>query len=75
MLALEWFVSQQLPTDDEGVNSIDVTGDLEKMAVADAHLTLIQAFDLPAQESKIVITTAGIVALGELLADEYLKVQ
>jgi len=71
--ALEWFVSQQAPTDDERVNGIDVSSDLETMAAEDTHLTLIQAFDLPGQESKLVITTAGIVALGRLLADGYLK--
>ena len=69
---LPWFVSQQPPTDDERVNGIDVTADLEKIAAADDRLLHIKAFDLPGQERKIVITTAGIVALGEVLADSYL---
>lgn len=73
MPTLRWFVSQQPPTDDASLNGIDVTGDLEQLAAADAHLTLVKAFDLPGQEQKLVITTAGIVALGERLADSYLK--
>jgi hypothetical protein len=75
MPELKWFVSQQPPTDDQSVNGIDVTRDLEKVAAADANLNLIKAFDLPGQEQKLVITTAGIAALGELLADAYRKAQ
>ena len=71
--ALKWFVSQQRPTEDESVNGIDVTADLEKLAAADANLIHIKAFELPGRESKLVISTAGIVDLGELLADSYLK--
>lgn len=71
--ALRWFVSQQAPTDHESVNGIDVTADLEKLAAADAHLIHVKAFDLPGQEQQLVITTAGIVALGERLAGSYLQ--
>ncbi len=71
--ALKWFVSQQPPTDHESVNAIDVTADLQKLAAADANLIHVQVFDLPGQEQKLVITTAGIVALGERLAVSYLK--
>lgn len=70
---LRWFVSQQPPTDDVSVNGIDVTGDIAKVAAADAHLIHVKAFDLPGQEQRLVLTTAGIVALGELIADRYLK--
>jgi len=70
---LRWFVSQQPPTDDEGVNRIDVTSALEKVASADDNLIHTKAFDLPKQEKKIVITTAGIVELGKVIAEAYLK--
>jgi hypothetical protein len=73
--ALRWYVSQQPPTDDDRVNSMDVTGDLERIAAADNNLVHIQAFDLPEQEKKFVIDTAGIVRLGELIAESYLKRQ
>ena len=72
MPALKWYVSQQPPTDHERVNSIDVTSELEKAAEADGNLIHIKAFDLPKQEKKLVIDTAGIVRLGELLAESYL---
>ena len=70
---LQWFVSQQPPTDHKSVNSIDVTAELAKLAAADTRLVHLQTFDLPGQEAKLVITAPGIVALGEALADGYLK--
>ncbi|MBP87341.1 MAG: hypothetical protein CMJ64_11575 [Planctomycetaceae bacterium] len=73
--ALKWYVSQQPPTGDERVNSIDVTSDLERIAAADVDLIHIKTFDLPEQEKKLVIDTAGIVRLGELIAESYLKQQ
>lgn len=71
--SLRWFVSQQPPTDHERVNNIDVVSMVEDMADEDPLLTLIQAFDLPGREQRLVITTPGIIELGELLADAYLK--
>ena len=71
--ALPWFVSQQPPTDEPSVNGIDVTAELEKLAAADPNLIHVKAFGLPGRELKLVIGTPGIVALGELLADSYLK--
>ncbi len=70
--ALRWFVSQQPPTDHESVNKIDVTGAIEKLAAADANLIHLKAFDLPGREEQLVLTTPGIVALGELLAERWL---
>lgn len=70
---LNWYVSQQPPTDDKSVNSIDVTSELESMAAGDNNLVHIKAFDLPQQEQKLVITTAGIVELGQVLARSYLQ--
>ena len=72
---LRWFVSQQPPTDDKRVNGIDITAALEKVASADEHLIHTRAFDLPKQEQKLVITTAGIVTLGEVIAENYLKLR
>ena len=70
---LKWYVSQQPPTDDKRVNSIDVTSEIERVATADRHLIHIKAFDLPREERKLVITTAGIVQLGKLIATSYLE--
>ena len=73
MPAIRWYVSQQPPTDDERVNAIDVTSSLEEVAVADANLIHIKAFDLPQQQKKLVLDTAGIVRLGELIAESYFQ--
>ena len=70
--ALRWFVSQQEPTDDAAVNAIDVVAAVAAVAAADPDLIHVKAFELPGREQKLVISTAGIVALGELLADRFL---
>ena len=71
--ALKWFVSQQPPTDEKGLNRIDVTANLAALAAADPAFIHLKAFELPPQEEKLVITTAGIVRLGEVLAQGYLE--
>mgnify|MGYP000294781390 CR=1 FL=1 len=70
---LQWFVSQQEPTDDERVNKIDVVTAIAEIAAADNQFNHIKAFNLPPQEKKLVITTAGIVELGSLIAERYLE--
>lgn len=71
--ALKWHVSQQPPTDERGLNRIDVTANLAAIAAADPAFIHLMAFDLPPQEEKLVITTAGVVRLGELLGQSYLE--
>jgi hypothetical protein len=76
--SLSWFVSQQPSPDDKSANITEVTAELQRLAAADANFIHIQAFALTdwqtdGTESKLVITTPGIVALGELLADSYLR--
>ena len=70
---LKWFVSQQPPTDDKRVNNIDVVTEIEKVAAADSNFVHIKAFDLPSQEKKLVISTEGIVELGEVIARHFLE--
>ena len=72
LATLKWHVSQQPPTDDKRVNNIDVTAELEKVAAADENLIHIKAFDLPLQKKKLVLDTAGVVEIGEVLARSYL---
>jgi hypothetical protein len=67
--SLKWHVSQQPPTDE----TMDVTANLAALAAADPHFIHVKAFDLPPQAEKLVVTTAGIVRLGELLAQSYLR--
>ncbi len=69
--ALKWFISQQPPTDTKDLNQLDVTADLAKLAVEDPHTIHLKLFNLPPQPEKLVITTAGIVQLGEQLAQSY----
>ena len=70
--ALKWYVSQQPPTNDKSVNNIDVVANVDMAAVADPTLIHLKAFNLPSQEKKLVISTAGIVELGEFIAKSYL---
>ncbi len=69
---LNWYVSQQPPTDDERVNQVDIVSMVKAIAEKDSHLHHIKVFDLPVQEKKLVITTAGILHLGKSIADFYL---
>lgn len=71
--SLKWYVSQQPPTDEKGLNAIDVTANLASLAAADPAFIHVRAFDLPLQSETLVITTAGIVRLGEYLAQSYLE--
>lgn len=71
--ALTWYVSQQPPTDEKGLNRIDVTANLAALAAADPAFIHLKAFSLPPQDEKLVITAAGIVRLGELLGQSYLE--
>jgi hypothetical protein len=70
--SLKWYVSQQLPTDEEQVKGIDVTAELETAVASDEHVIHIKVFDLPEQEKQLVIDTRGIVWLGETIAKKYL---
>ena len=73
--ALRWHVSQQPPVEEEGLDAIDVTGEFAAIAAADPNFIHLKAFDLPGQEEKLVITTSGIVRLGEILAQSFLERQ
>jgi len=70
--SLKWYVSQQPPSDHERLSTLDITADLATLAAADPALLHLKAFDLPPQREKLVLDSAGIVKLGELLARSYL---
>ena len=57
----------------ENLNKLDVVGNMAGIASASPNIFHLKAFDLPPQEKMLVITTAGIVQLGEFLARGYLK--
>ncbi len=70
---LKWYVSQQPPPEAEGLDSVDVVGDVARAAAADRYFIHLKAFNLPRQEKMLVIGTAGIIQLGEILAKGYLN--
>lgn len=70
---LKWYVSQQPHTDEEGRSPVDLTRGLAAIAATDPGFIHLDALDLPPQREKLVISTAGIVRLGELLAHSYLE--
>ena len=72
---LRWYVSQQTPTDMEKLNNLDVVGDMAKVAATDPSFIHLKTFNLPPQEKMLVITTEGIVQLGEVIAKGYLNHQ
>ncbi|MCB1210981.1 MAG: hypothetical protein KDK97_16780, partial [Verrucomicrobiales bacterium] len=73
MPSLKWFVSQQPPPDQKGLNQLDITADLAALAAADKAFIHIKAFDLPPQREKLVLDTAGVLKLGEVLAQSFLQ--
>ncbi len=72
---LPWYLSQQLPTDHESVNGIDVMAEVAALAAADRYTFHVPTGELPPQEKQLVISTEGIVALGAWLAEAYLANQ
>ena len=70
---LRWYVSQQPPTDVERLNKLDVVSDMARVAATDPGFIHLKAFKLPAQEKMLVITTEGIVQLGEVIAEGYIS--
>ncbi len=71
--ALKWHVTQQPPPDEDGLNAIDITAHLAAIATGDPAFYHLKAFDLSPHQEKLVITTEGIVKLGERLARSYLE--
>lgn len=70
---LNWFISQQSPTDDKAVNKIQVTEPLSEFLASDPYAEHIKAFGPPKQEKQLVLDTPGIVWLGEQIAKRYLE--
>lgn len=71
--SLRWFVSQQKPVEETGLNKLDITADLAAIAAGDSNFVHLRAFDLMAPEDKLVVRANGAVELGRLLADGYIK--
>ncbi len=70
---LKWYVSQQPPPDEKGLSGIDVTSNFAAIAASDRSFIHIKAFSLPEQGEKLVLDTAGVVELGNVIARSYLQ--
>lgn len=72
---LPWFISQQVPTKHDSVDTIDVVSEVRAALADDPHSRHLVADTLPPQREALVLDAAGVVALGQLLADSYLDQQ
>jgi hypothetical protein len=72
---LTWYVSQQSPPEEKGLNEIDVTSNLASLATADPHFIHGKVFALPPREERLVISTPGIVQLGTEIGKSYVEHQ
>lgn len=73
MPELRVLLSQQPPTDHKDVNNVDVVAAIKKACDEDAHTTHVPALELPKQGKQLVLDTAGVIALGKLLAEGVAK--
>jgi len=69
---LRWFVGLQRPPAQPELDRIDVVGALRSLDATDEHTFLVEAFDPPPQRELLVLDTAGVVWLGERLAEAVL---
>jgi len=70
---LRWFVSQQRPTAQKDLDKIDAVTAIRALAAADKHMVHVEAFDPPPQAEQLVFDTAGVVWLGERVAEAVLR--
>jgi hypothetical protein len=73
--SLKWFVSQQPIYEDKEGPPNDFLQGLKEMATHDSNFIYLRSDDLPPQKERLVITTEGIVKLGEQLARGCLETQ
>ncbi|MFO1052730.1 MAG: sialate O-acetylesterase [Planctomycetota bacterium] len=73
MPELRWYVSQQRPTASKDLDKLDVVHDVAALAVADPNLIHVEVFDPPPQAEQLVFDTAGVVWLGERVAEAVLS--
>jgi hypothetical protein len=72
---LNWFISQQAPTEFEGAAKINVLEQMQGWAKSNPHNHHIEALDLVHKDEHILMDSEGTVQLGLLLANSYLKTQ
>ncbi len=73
--SLKWFVSYQRSSDAKSGDSMEFTANLAAIADRDPAFVYRSVVDLPPQSEKLVITTEGIVRLGDKLAQWCLEIK
>lgn len=73
MPELKWYVTQQAPLDHENLNKVDVLADVSNKLESDPFTQHIKVGELPGMEKELIISTEGILELGQLLARAYIK--
>lgn len=73
MPKLRWVVSQQRPTDHKDVNRVDPVAMVRELCDGDRYMDHVEAFEPPPQPKQLVFDTAGVVWLGQLLAEAVQK--
>lgn len=69
---LRWFVGVQRPPAQPDLDRIDVVAALRALDAADEHTFLVEVSDPPPQRELLVFDSAGVVWLGERLAEAVL---
>jgi hypothetical protein len=70
---LKWFVSQQPPAVFEGAAEVDIAGQLSEWSQQSKSNWYVPAPGLLADKEHILMNSNGVINLGLLLADAYLK--
>jgi hypothetical protein len=73
MSDLKWFVSHQPPAVFEGAAEVDIAGQLSEWSQQSKSNWHVPALGLLADKEHILMNSNGVIKLGLLLADAYLK--
>lgn len=66
---LRWYISQQTPSDHESVNRVDVMSAMSEVLAGESGVVHLNKLELPVQREQLVLDAAGVVRLGEELAN------
>ena len=66
-------IRDRRPTDHEDVNRVDPVAMVRELCAADPYMDHVEAFEPPPQPKQLVFDTAGVVWLGQLLAEAVQK--
>lgn len=70
---LKWYVSQQTPTNEKGLNRVDPVAEVMTLAEADPHFYHLRELSFSKQDKELVLDTEAVLQLGYQIADYYLE--